>query len=163
MSAPPFRKFALAVVAIPLLWGGARAQDTSTGPIDNWRASKLLGVVVYDQGHERVGSISELLVDRTGRVVKIVLNVEGQGGTTDRMIALGFDALTWTNLPPPGTRGEPKPATNVDSNAATASGEVAHATSPGGAPLREKIEWYPDHAILTAGREQLRAEPTFAY
>src|SRR5690242_467820 len=44
---------------------------------DNWRASKLIGLKVYNEANERLGDINELIVDKTGKINAVVIGVGG--------------------------------------------------------------------------------------
>ncbi len=77
------RFLAVALLGTAVIGGAAFAQ--STQPIDrtapaaahsadakmalkgNWRASKLMGLNVYNEANEKLGDINELLVDRAAR------------------------------------------------------------------------------------------------
>src|ERR1043165_644526 len=54
--------------------------DTSTSPSSfqgNWRASKLVGLSVYNEKNESVGSINDMLTDKNGKIVAVVSGVGG--------------------------------------------------------------------------------------
>jgi hypothetical protein len=42
-----------------------------------WRASKLEGLDIYNQNNEKIGDISELLVDSSGKIQAVVVGVGG--------------------------------------------------------------------------------------
>src|SRR5579871_4981264 len=44
---------------------------------DEWRASKLIGLNVYNEQNEKLGDISELLIDKSGKVEGVVIGVGG--------------------------------------------------------------------------------------
>ena len=44
---------------------------------DMWRASKLIGLNVYNDQNEKLGDISEVLLDKSGKVDGIVIGVGG--------------------------------------------------------------------------------------
>jgi hypothetical protein len=79
--------------------------------------------------------------------------------------------LKWVNEPvrsasasnPPASA----PATNVDSNARTASDGPARTTTGAAtstsAARDTSHNWYPDHAVYNATKEQLKAMPEFKY
>lgn len=58
-----------------------------------WRASKLIGVNVYNQGNEKLGDISEMLIDSEGRIQGVVIGVGGFLGVGQRDVAVTFDKL----------------------------------------------------------------------
>jgi sporulation protein YlmC with PRC-barrel domain len=131
-----------------------------------WRASKLAGLDVYNEGNEKIGDISDLIVDRSGKVTNVVIGVGGFLGVGERYVAVSFDKLKWSDVPvreaKAGDTGTSAPATNVDSNAKTASEGGARTTGAAGGSSRG-VNWYPDHAVLNATRDQLKAMPEFKY
>jgi hypothetical protein len=48
-----------------------------------WRLYKMIGLDVYNQNDEKVGDISELLVDQTGKIQTAILGVGGFLGVGD--------------------------------------------------------------------------------
>jgi sporulation protein YlmC with PRC-barrel domain len=69
-----------------------------------WRASKLKGVEIYNNSHQRVGEIRDVLVDRDGKIDAVIIGVGGFLGLDEHDVALRFDQLSWAE---PGSRGEP--------------------------------------------------------
>lgn len=60
----------------------ARPSATTAAPAgtekiqpDQMRASKIIGANVYDRNNEKVGSVQDLVLDRAGRVVNVVVDV----------------------------------------------------------------------------------------
>jgi sporulation protein YlmC with PRC-barrel domain len=43
----------------------------------NWRASKLMGLDVYNAANEKLGDINELILDKNGKVNAVVIGVGG--------------------------------------------------------------------------------------
>ena len=42
-----------------------------------WRASKLMGLDVYNEANEKLGDVNELILDRDGKVSAVVIGVGG--------------------------------------------------------------------------------------
>jgi sporulation protein YlmC with PRC-barrel domain len=137
-----------------------------------WRASKLVGLNVYNQANEKIGDINEVILDRSGKVAKVILGVGGFLGMGEHDIAVPFDKLKWVNKPARSTTTSnstapaDRPATNADNSARTADG--APRTTTGAASntsgARNAHEnWYPDHAVYNATKEQLKEMPQFKY
>ena len=42
-----------------------------------WRASKLVGLNVYNEQNEKLGDISEILLDKSGKVEGVIIGVGG--------------------------------------------------------------------------------------
>ena len=55
------------------------------------------------------------------------------------------------------------PATSVDSNARTASDGTARITTGTAVGSARSTNWYPDHVVYNATKDQLKAMPEFKY
>ena len=56
-------------------------------------ATDYLGRAIYGPGNAKVGSVSNLLVDTTGRIVGIVIDIGGFLGVGKKEIAIAFEAV----------------------------------------------------------------------
>jgi sporulation protein YlmC with PRC-barrel domain len=174
---------ATALLTTALMTGVASAQTTTAKTDANntsatmhreggWRASKLVGVNVYNEANEKIGDINEVILDRSGKVTNVILGVGGFLGMGEHYVAVAFDKLKWVNEPArsitASTSPAPanKPVTNVDSNARTASDGTARTTTGAATTTTARSvneDWYPDHAVYNATKDQLKAMPQFAY
>jgi len=77
------------------------ASSTSTAKAysGQWRLYKMIGLDVYNQNNEKLGDISELLVDQTGKIQTAILGVGGFLGVGERMVAVNFDQLKFVDQP----------------------------------------------------------------
>jgi sporulation protein YlmC with PRC-barrel domain len=140
----------------------AAASDTSSFK-GNWRSSKLVGLNVYNDSNESLGSINDLLTDKSGNIKGVVIGVGGFLGVGEHLVAVAFDkvkfvddpiAYTGASTSAPATGGaRPSTGTTTTTGAAT--------TAP--APAVKKNPWYPDHAMLSATKDQLKSMPEFKY
>ena len=73
---------------------GQKFVNTQTS--DQWLASDLIGLKVTGNGDENIGSISDLLADKNGKVVAAVIGVGGFLGIGAKDVAISFDALNVT-------------------------------------------------------------------
>jgi len=140
----------------------AAASDSSFQ--GDWRASKLVGVGVYNDNNESLGSISDLLMDKSGNIKAVVLGVGGFLGLGEHLVAIPFDKIKFVNEPVAytGVAGAPnapgsRPASSTTTGAATTNTPPAVATAPKPNP------WYPDHAVFNATKDELKAMPEFKY
>src|SRR5262245_6688314 len=62
-----------------------------------WRASKLIGVDVYNQQNEKLGEIEELILNSSGQVAGAVIGVGGFLGMGERDIMVPLDRLRFSN------------------------------------------------------------------
>jgi sporulation protein YlmC with PRC-barrel domain len=144
-----------------------------------WRASKLEGLDIYNQNNEKIGDISELLVDSSGKIQAVVVGVGGFLGIGERDVAIPFDQIKLVNEPRAVAT-----ATTTDGTAATTPNAPATpratATAPGAASptaptttgtvatdrtADNAARAAPDHAMLTTNmtKDQLKAAPEFKY
>ncbi|WP_349774733.1 PRC-barrel domain-containing protein [Microvirga terrae] len=145
-----------------------------------WRASKLEGLNVYNQNNEKIGDISEVIVDSSGTIQAVVVGVGGFLGIGERDVAIPFDQIKFVNEPravattatttdpnapaapraPATTTTAPAAPGTVDPNAPTTTGTVATDQRAGAANRSA-----PDHALLTTNmtKDQLKAAPEFKY
>ena len=137
-----------------------------------WRASKLVGVNVYNDANEKIGDINDVILDKSGKVENVVLGVGGFLGMGEHYVAVAYDKLKWSNEPPRSTTASTttsttnRPATNVDSNARTAADRTATTTGAATTTAEDRKAngyWYPDHAVYNATKDQLKAMPQFKY
>ena len=75
----------------------AAASDTSFQ--GNWRGSKLVGLSVYNESNESLGSINDLLMDKSGNIKGVVIGVGGFLGVGEHLVALPFDKVKFVNEP----------------------------------------------------------------
>ena len=123
-----------------------------------WRASKIEGLNVYNDANEKIGDISELLVDQTGKVEAVVIGVGGFLGMGEHDIAVSMDKLKFVEEPV--RTSSTAPATSRDATTGTAN-PPANTTAP--ARNANVNDWVPDHAVMSATKEQLKALPQFKY
>lgn len=172
-------KYLASALVISALGVNVAAAQTATSRTDaasasathregEWRASKLVGVDVYNDANEKIGDISEIILDKSGKVANVIIGVGGFLGMGEHYVAVGYDKLKWVDEPvrSAGTaadRPAAAPTTSVDSNARTASDGNARTTTGTAASPARNTNWYPNHVIYNATKEQLKAMPEFKY
>ena len=124
---------------------------------DMWRASKLIGLNVYNDQNEKLGDISEVLLDKSGKVDGIVIGVGGFLGMGKHDILVQMDKLKFVNEP-----------VRTSSTTSTTTGSAARpATSPSTSTTSASStasKWYPDHAVLSgATKESLKSMAEFKF
>ncbi len=139
----------------------AAASDTSFQ--GNWRSSKLVGLSVYNDANESLGSINDLLMDKSGNIKGVVIGVGGFLGVGEHLVALPFDKVKFVNEPVAytGTAGAGGAAGGARPGASTTTTGAA-TTAPAATPAKPN-PWYPDHAVISATKDQLKAMPEFKY
>jgi len=106
-----------------------------------WRATKLTGLNVYNPDNQKIGDISELIIDRNGKVDAVVIGVGGFLGMGEHQAAVPFEKVQWVDQPmtartatttttgtttgsgtstvPAGTSNEPAATTNAPATTTT--------------------------------------------
>jgi len=125
----------------------------------SWRTSKLLGLNVYNDSNESLGSINDLLTDKSGDIKAVVIGVGGFLGVGEHLVAVPLDKVKFVDEPIAYTGAAGTPATGARPSSTTTTG--AATTAPAAAP--KKNPWYPDHAVFSATKDQLKAMPEFKY
>jgi ribosomal 30S subunit maturation factor RimM len=100
-----------------------------------WRASKLIGVDVYNQQNEKLGEINELILNSSGQVAGAVIGVGGFLGMGERDVMVPLNQLRFAN----------------EGNTTTGSARDGDR------------KWYPDRAVLNTNKDQLKQMPEFKY
>jgi hypothetical protein len=131
---------------------------------------------IYNQNNEKIGDVSELILDTSGKVQAVVVGVGGFLGIGERDVAIPFEQIRIVNEPraaattaTTGTTG-----TTAGTTATTApSGTVTAPASPnapattGAVPANQTAAGAarrgPDHGVLTMNmtKDQLQAVPAF--
>jgi sporulation protein YlmC with PRC-barrel domain len=145
----------------------AAADTTFNG---NWRTSKVVGLNVYNEANESLGSINDLLTDKEGNIKAVVIGVGGFLGVGERLIAVPYDKIKFVNEPVQTSAAATGGSAGMAKSSATSSGMTTGAATSGGsasgataAPAKAN-PWYPDHAVLGgASKDQLKAMPEFKY
>jgi sporulation protein YlmC with PRC-barrel domain len=117
--------------------------------VGQWRASKMVGLNVYNSLSEKIGAISELIVDRSGKLDAVVVGAGGFLGMGERDVAVPYSQIEWSYQPV------------VSSGIGTTPTTTGAASTAGQSP--EDARSYPDHALLNMSKEQLKAAPAFKF
>jgi sporulation protein YlmC with PRC-barrel domain len=124
----------------------------------NWRTSKLVGLNVYNDNNESIGSINDMLTDKNGDIKAVVIGVGGFLGIGEHLVAVPMDKVKFVEepvvtaaAPAAGGAGGARPSSTTTTGAATT------------APAVKKNPWYPDHAVFSATKDQLKSMPEFKY
>ena len=123
---------------------------------DMWRASKLIGLNVYNDQNEKLGDISEVLLDKSGKVDGIVIGVGGFLGMGKHDILVQMDKLKFVN--------EPVRASSTTSTTTGSAARPANSPSTTTSTSSTASKWYPDHAVLSgATKESLKSMAEFKF
>src|SRR4051794_9817269 len=139
-----------------------------------WRASKVVGLSVYNNNNESIGTINDLLTDKSGSIKAVVIGVGGFLGVGEHLVAVPFDQVKWVTEPvaytgTAGATGNRPASTNTTGaaspNAPAGSGASTStsSTSSTSATASKPNPWYPDHAVYNASKDELKAMPEFKF
>jgi hypothetical protein len=106
---------------------------------DQWVFSKFKGTNVIGPNDETIGTVSDLMFDRSGKILGVVVGVGGFLGIGTKNVAMDMSAFEV--IAPPTTTTKPLPGPVAD-----------HLTDP--TNVRLKVAWTKD---------QLRQAPDFQY
>jgi sporulation protein YlmC with PRC-barrel domain len=134
----------------------ATASDMSSSYQGTWRASKLVGLSVYNDSNESLGSINDLLTDKSGNIKAVVIGVGGFLGVGEHLVAVPIDKVKFVTEPIVYTGAANAPATGGARPSTTTTGAAT-------APASKPNPWYPDHAVFSATKDQLKAMSEFKY
>jgi sporulation protein YlmC with PRC-barrel domain len=176
-----FAKYMLVgVIGSALLGSAALAQTPATPDRANmapatasdssyqgqWRASKLVGLNVYNDNNESLGSINDLLIDKSGNIKAVIIGVGGFLGVGEHLVAVPLDKIKFVNEPVAYAAGAggPKASTGTADRPMTSNPTTGAATNNAPAVTAPKSNpWYPDHAVFSATKDELKAMPEFKY
>jgi sporulation protein YlmC with PRC-barrel domain len=127
--------------------------------MNQWRASKLVGVKVYGPDQKKIGTIKDIMVDHDGNAQVIVVSVGGFLGMGSKDVGVPFKAMQWrtegraaaTSPPPASTSGT---GTGMKASDGTAKTDPA---------VVEASQGYPDMGVLAMTEQQLKSAPDFHY
>ena len=136
----------------------AGSQTKAGAPVKHsgeWRASKLVGLDVYNNQNDKIGDINEILLTPSGNVAGVVLGVGGFLGMGEHDVLVKMDQLKFVNEPA-------RTANNASSKTAT-TGSSDNNANANRQTRAANEKWYPDHAVMNVTKDQLKAMPEFKY
>ena len=84
----------LAMSAIVICCSAANAADTMTAaPSESWTVTNYYKQNVYDPKESKIGTIDDVLVDKSGKVTGLVVSVGGFLGAGEKDVIVPFDAV----------------------------------------------------------------------
>jgi hypothetical protein len=118
----------------------------------------MVGLSVYNDNNESVGSINDFLTDKNGKITAVIIGVGGFLGVGEHLVAIPFEKVKFSTEPvvysgASNTGAAKPPGSSSTTGAAT--------TSP--ANQAKPNPWYPDHAVFNATKDELKAMPEFKY
>jgi putative membrane protein len=128
--------------AAPSAMSNAANKETA----DEWRASKLPGVTIYGPDNKKVGTITDVLMNKEGKAESIIIGVGGFLGLGEKDVSIPYGQVMFTDQPVKALTGDTKPAPDSNMAAGENSGKG-----------------YPDHGMIDMTADQLKKAPTFHF
>src|ERR1700751_3064405 len=90
-----------ALIAAPAMAQGTMSESKSSSASTSqtasasgmWQGSKVIGLNVYNDQNEKIGSIKDLMVDKSGKIDAAVIGVGGFLGMGERDVAVKWSEL----------------------------------------------------------------------
>lgn len=152
----------LAAILLALSIGPASAETTSPSgegrfiaqsKIGRWKASKLLGIKIYNDNNENIGSISELILDDSGKIESVVVSFGGFLGVGKRDVAVPFSEIKAPSADKTKEKQETQKHQQNDKTTTSNDDKKLAPNEPGTPPF----------AILTMSIDELKAAPELKY
>jgi len=134
---------------------------TSSSHQGEWRASKMVGLSIYNDKNESVGSINDMLADKSGNIKAVVIGVGGFLGVGEHLVAVPFDKIKFVSEPV--AYSSASGASDVGTRPPGAPPSTTTTGAANTAPPIKPNPWYPDHAVYNATKDELKAMPEFKY
>jgi len=138
------------------------AAKSSSSYQGDWRSSKLVGLNVYNNNNENIGSINDILVDKSGSIKAVVIGVGGFLGVGEHLVAMPFDQVKFVDEPVAYTGASNNSGTSGNRPSTTTTGSTSTSSS-NTSSTSTKNPWYPDHAVVNSTKDQLKAMTEFKY
>jgi sporulation protein YlmC with PRC-barrel domain len=125
-----------------------------------WPASKIKGLNVYNQNNEKIGDISDLMLNKEGKIEDVVISVGGFLGIGSHDVAVKLSELKWVMEPAKSTTTSANtPAGSANRPAGTVGTGTANTNA---SASNQTKQFWPDHAVLAnATKDQLKNMPQF--
>ena len=87
-------KFVLGgVLAVVVVSGAYAATTMSAAPADSWTVTNYYKQSIYDPKEVRIGTIDDVLVDKSGKVTGLVIGMDDVLGAREKNVIVSFGAV----------------------------------------------------------------------
>ena len=142
----------LSLAAQPVFAQSAEEPFVKAQTLNQWRASKLVGVSVIGPNQEKVGKVADVMLDHDGNAEVVVVSVGGFLGIGAKDVGVPFKTMQW--------RTEGRTVAVGPAAADPAKGDMTAKTDPA---ATEASQGYPDMGVLNMTKAQLQSAPDFKY
>jgi sporulation protein YlmC with PRC-barrel domain len=84
------------LLAAPAYAQPATAFITTQSPSE-WRANNYIGQPVVNASGEKIGDVNDLLFDKGGKIITVVVGVGGFLGLGEKSVGMRFESVTYTD------------------------------------------------------------------
>lgn len=146
---------------------GAALNFISARDANTWRASELIGKDVYGANNEDIGEVGDVLLNRNGQVIGVVLDVGGFLGLGETNVAVPMQALQFRagDTRPGNTQASNTGNTRSTTGATGSTGAGTAGTNAQNRTGQNMAGAMPDRdadrIFLIITKEQLQAAPRF--
>jgi sporulation protein YlmC with PRC-barrel domain len=147
--------------------GSMQGQFVTQMQPEQMMASKLIGTTVVGANNESIGDINDVIVDRKGQAMAVVIGVGGFLGIGEKDVAVSFQQLDFMASPPSNqqtsgtTTGGTAPSGSGNTVSTTGSTGGGSGTS-GASGGSGNAGGVPDRIVLRMTKAELQAAPTFS-
>jgi hypothetical protein len=121
-------------------------------------ASKLIGTTVVSTSNESIGDVNDVIVDRNGQAMAVVIGVGGFLGIGEKDVAVPFQSLEFASNARISQQPSATGGTTSTDSATTTTGSTSQQPS---AAASEGSGGVPDRIVLRMSKAELQAAPTF--
>ncbi|MXQ12873.1 PRC-barrel domain-containing protein [Microvirga makkahensis] len=145
--------------------GGSQGQFMTQMQASQVMASDLIGTRVVSANNESIGDINDVIVDRNGQVMAVVVGVGGFLGIGEKDVAVPFKSLEFASSQQANAMDNSSGGGNVATTGSTATGGTPNsnmatnnASAEGGNAASSNE---PERVILRMTKAELQAAPAF--
>jgi sporulation protein YlmC with PRC-barrel domain len=123
-------------------------------------ASKLIGTSVVGQNNETIGDVNDVLMDRSGKAVAVLIGVGGFLGIGEKDVAVPFERIEMAagDASGPATTG----STNTGSTSTGSSSNTSASNNAAGATSSTSGAGMPNRLTVKMSKQELESAPRFS-
>lgn len=147
---------------------GGQGQFLTQMQQNQMMASSLIGTTVVSPNNETIGDVNDVILDRNGQTIAVVIGVGGFLGIGEKDVAVPFQALDLNAQPQTASSnnagGANAPATTgstASNNATATTGNTGNSGTSASANASGNNGGVPDRVVLKMTKAELQAAPAF--
>jgi sporulation protein YlmC with PRC-barrel domain len=132
-------------------------------------ASKLIGTTVVSANNESIGDVNDVILDRNGQVMAVVVGVGGFLGIGEKDVAVPFASLEFASREQMNAANNGSGNANVTSTGSTSGGAATNRSTAttgntggnGASTSPDSVGNAPDRVMLRMTKAELQSAPSF--